>query len=160
MTRLTLAFAAGIAMLAGFVGTAQAQNCTPPSDATVTASELGHLVNVARSQRGVSQLSPRNELSQAAQVLACDIAATGNIGHRSSAGRNSAERVRVAGYNACLVAENLAWGYPRPSQIANGWLNSSGHNRNMLHPRARVFGVGLAQGGKGPIWVMIYATPC
>ena len=157
----TATIAAAAALVLGIATPAAAQSgCQAPQDANVMATNLLSLTNGARSGRGHPNLQIDRRLSVAAQTLACDIQRTGQISHVASDGSTSGSRVRRAGYQHCIVAENLAWGYPRPSQIANGWLNSSGHNRNMLHPRAREFGVGLAQGGKGPIWVMIYATPC
>ncbi|GGL60423.1 CAP domain-containing protein [Wenxinia marina] len=156
MRRVVLA----VGLLIGAAGAAHAQACALPASANDIAGQLGQLSNVARQRSGVPALSHDQRLSRAAQMLACDIAATGNVGHRTRAGQNSADRVASAGYRACLVAENLAWGYPQPGQIVNGWLSSSGHSRNMLHPRARQFGVGLAQGAQGPVWVMIYANPC
>lgn len=144
----------------GWVASAQAQACVQPAEVQNAAQSLARLTNGARAAVGRPGLQSSRALSQAAQVLACDIAATGQISHRTRAGQNSSDRVRTAGYRACLVAENLAWGYPRAETIVNGWLSSSGHNRNLLHPRTAEFGIGIAQGRIGPVWVMIYARPC
>ena len=156
--RTCLAVAAVLTLLSG---AALAQNgCVVPGDANRMATQLMALTNDLRAQNGRGQLGFDIRLSRAAQALACDIQRTGRYSHRASDGTNSQLRVRRAGYADCLVAENLAWGYPQPGQILHGWMTSTGHQRNMLHPRVRDAGIGIAQGLQGPIWVMVYADEC
>ena len=82
------------------------------------------------------------------------------FGHKGTDGSNSQYRVRQSGYRDCLVAGNIAWGYPNSSQIITGWMNSPGHRSNMLHPRAAEMGIGITAGPKGPNWVLVVARGC
>jgi uncharacterized protein YkwD len=99
-------------------------------------------------------------LGQAAMRHACDMVANDFFDHRGSDGSTSQRRVQAAGYRDCIVAENLAWGYPQSRQIIDGWMKSPGHRRNMLHPRIEEFGVGITQGPKGPYWVLVVGKSC
>ncbi len=148
-------------VLCFFAGQAAASNaCTTPSNVNAMASEIAAGVNANRRAYGQPALSFNRRLSQAAMKHACDMSVNGFFGHRGSDGSNSQARVRQAGYRDCLVAENLAWGYPNSQQIISGWMNSAGHRSNMLHPRAAEFGVAVTQGPKGPNWVLVVARGC
>ena len=148
-------------LVAGFASFgAQAAACTVPSAATDMVNGIAAGLNQARQSQGLARIGFNRQLAQAAQAQACDVAATGRFDHRGSDGSNSHTRVERTGYDTCLTAENLAWGFPDPSRIINGWMNSAGHRRNMLHPRIGEFGVGLAQGASGPVWVLVVARSC
>ncbi len=142
-------------------GQAAASNaCTTPANVNAMASEIAAGLNANRRAYGQPALSYNRSLSQAAMKHACDMSVNGFFGHRGSDGSNSQARVRQAGYRDCLVAENLAWGYPTSQQIISGWMNSAGHRSNMLHPRAAEFGVAVTHGAKGPNWVLVVARGC
>lgn len=141
-------------------GAAQAANCSQPGGMQKMASGIAAGLNQVRQSNGLPAIAFDRRLSSAAQVQACDIAVSGRFSHSGSDGSNSHGRVMQAGYNSCLTAENLAWGYPQPGQIISGWMNSAGHRANMLHPRVDAFGVGIAQGPNGPIWVLVVARGC
>jgi uncharacterized protein YkwD len=47
------------------------------------------------------------------------------------------------------VGENLAWGAGNraaPRAIVSAWTQSAGHRRNILQPRFRLIGIGIADG--------------
>lgn len=159
MNRLTLTLAAGALALIGTQANAST-GCSTPENVNAMASEIARGLNANRAANGFSQLSFNRRLGRAAQAHACDMARNNFFGHRGTDGSNSQVRVRAAGYQDCLVAENLAWGYPRSEQIITGWMNSAGHRSNMLHPRAEEFGVGITMGPKGPNWVLVVAKGC
>lgn len=73
--------------------------------------------------------------------------------HDSPGGDDLVDRVKRAGYlsgsSSWALAENIAWGsgsYATPRSIVNGWMHSSGHRDNILSPRFRHVGVGVARG--------------
>ena len=150
--------ACSIAFLAGQADASNA--CQTPVNVNALASEIAAGVNANRRAHGAPPLAFNRRLSRAAMKHACDMSLNGFFDHKGSDGSTVQKRARAAGYRDCLIAENLAWGYPRSSQIVNGWMNSSGHRRNMLHPRAAEFGVGISQGPKGPNWVLVVARGC
>jgi uncharacterized protein YkwD len=150
-----------VAMVSVFAGAAQAKNaCVTPANVNTLAVQLVDGINAARRTHGHANLNYNPTLGRAAMSHACDMVVHDFFGHTSSNGSNVQARVRDQGYHDCLVAENLAWGYPTVVQIVSGWMNSPGHRSNMLHPRATEMGVGITQGAKGPHWVLVLARPC
>ncbi len=141
--------------------TARAEaSCEIPANFNEMRNAIAVGVNASRQQNGLAALKYNQTLSQAAMGHACDMAQNAFFGHVGSNGSNSQARVRASGYRDCTVAENLAWGYPRPTQIINGWMNSAKHRSNMTHPRVSEMGIGITSGSKGPIWVLILARRC
>ena len=155
----TILSAAAI-LIASLFGTAASANCAIPENANAMATEIAAGLNASRRANGESSLRFNRELGRAAMRHACDMLANDFFAHQGSDGSNSHARVTRVGYNACIVAENIAWGYPRPEQIITGWMNSPGHRRNMLHPRIEEFGIGISQGPRGPYWVLVVGKEC
>ena len=155
-------FACIMAVMAlAFVGTsAAAADCVAPPNVNELATQIAAGLNQSRRNNGQLPLRFNRKLGQAAMVHACDMLVNDFFDHQGSDDTNSQARVRNAGYNDCIVAENIAWGYPRSEQIVDGWLNSPGHRRNMLHPRIEEFGVGITQGPRGPYWVLVVGKQC
>ena len=138
----------------------QAARCTLPPEASAMASRLLADTNALRVQSRLPALRYDPVLSRAAQQHACDMALNGLRSHRGSDGSTVQIRARRHGFRACTIAENIAWDYRRVEQVAEGWAASSGHRANMLHPRVVAVGVGLAQGARGPSWVLVLARGC
>lgn len=65
---------------------------------------------------------------------------------------NSAQCHRGLGHhvNPCGV-QNCGWNYPDASAVAQGWMNSPGHRRNLLSPSISQFGIAF---GPGPYWTL------
>ena len=158
MTRWAI-FAAGLAMTLWGTG-ATAQACVTPPNVNSMAGEIAAGLNASRRANGEAPLRFNRRLSRAAMSHACDMLVNDFFDHRGSDGSTSQHRVQATGYRDCIVAENLAWGYPQSSQIINGWMNSPGHRRNMLHPRIEEYGIGITQGPKGPYWVLVVGKRC
>jgi uncharacterized protein YkwD len=155
-----IGLAAGIAMSV-FAGAATAAtSCVAPPNVNELATQIAAGLNTSRRANGTAPLRFNRQLGQAAMVHACDMLVNDFFDHRGSNGSNSQRRVRDTGYEDCIVAENIAWGYPQPAQIITGWMNSPGHRRNMLHPRVQEFGIGITQGPDGPYWVLIVGKQC
>ena len=149
------------AMALSFLGTsAAAAICVAPPNVNQLATEIAAGLNQSRRANGEAPLRFNRRLGQAAMVHACDMGVNNFFDHRGTDGSRPAARVRNAGYDNCIVAENIAWGYPRSEQIVTGWLNSPGHRRNMLHPRIEEFGIGISQTSKGPYWVLVVGKQC
>lgn len=151
-----------LAVLAGlsFVGTSAFAECVAPPNVNQMATEIAAGLNQNRRANGQAPLRFSRTLGQAAMIHACDMSVNDFFHHRGTDGTNSQSRVQKLGYDNCIVAENLAWGYPRSEQIITGWMNSAGHRRNMLHPRLEEFGIGIASSAKGPYWVLVVGKQC
>ncbi len=153
-----LAFAAALTCFA--TQSHAANTCAVPGNADALASAIANGVNQMRAANGLRQLRYNPTLGRAALAHACDMEVNSFFDHHGSNGSNHHQRIAQAGYRDCLSAENLAWGYPDPNQIVTGWMGSPGHRFNMLHPDVREMGVAVAQGARGPIWVLELAKPC
>ncbi|WP_056036741.1 CAP domain-containing protein [Loktanella sp. 3ANDIMAR09] len=137
-----------------------ANACAAPGDSNAIATEIVNGVNQTRRARGLPPLGFNQRLAQASQDHACDMAIHAIRGHRGSDGSNAQLRARARGYRACTIAENVAWDFPRVAQVVNGWNASPGHLSNILHPRVSEMGVGVAQGAKGPTYVLVLGQSC
>ncbi|MGR3594685.1 MAG: CAP domain-containing protein [Limimaricola soesokkakensis] len=156
----TLGFAPEITGFSASIASAASSGCALPAEVNAKATRIASGLNAFRASQGLGRVTHDRDLSKAAQVQACDLARTGQFGHRGSDGSDHRVRLERTGYCAGISAENLAWGYPRASQIITGWQGSPGHRQVMELDRAREFGVGIAQGAKGPVWVLVMAQPC
>lgn len=143
-------------------GTSAAAQCATPDGVNALATEIAAGLNSSRRANGLNQLAFDRKLSIAAQGHACDMTQNDFFSHVGSDGSDVKARTRAAGHDDCFVGENIAWGFPRASQIVDGWMNSPGHRQNMLLQGVTKFGIGITKGAgsKGPNWVLLVARDC
>lgn len=130
---------------------------TAPVPAVEEEAQISALINQARSRHGLGALSYNGKLALAAQRHADDMVAKGYFSHTDQSGGRPSDRVRAAGYDYCVVAENLSNGYPTVHQAVLGWMGSEGHRANILSKKTTEIGVGVAPGG---MRVAVFASPC
>jgi uncharacterized protein YkwD len=107
------------------------------------------LVNRQRARAGLRKLSPDRRLRAAAQRHSRDMVARRYFDHTSPDGHTLMRRVTAAGYRASWAGENIAWGtagLATPAATVRAWMSSPGHRVNILTPRFRHSGVGVAIG--------------
>ena len=111
--------------------------------------------NHLREQEGRAPVKVNEALSKAAQSFAEYMADNDEYGHTAD-GREPADRVAAAGYDSCIVLENIAY-TENPEgvatddlakQIVESWEQSLPHRKNMLDPDVRDIGVGVAHSAK------------
>jgi uncharacterized protein YkwD len=109
------------------------------------------LVNNARGRNGLSRLRANDRLSAAAAAHSGDMVRKRYFGHTSRTGRDVVDRLTNFGYipgaTSWTVGENIAWGSggrSTPRSIVSAWMDSAGHRRNILSPRFREIGIGVA----------------
>jgi uncharacterized protein YkwD len=95
-------------------------------------------------------------LAKAARSHAKDMVARGYFSHDSANGASFVDRIRKAGYVPARafpsLGEDLAWGsgsLGTPREIVQSWMESPGHRANILNPRFREGGMGVAFGDPG-----------
>lgn len=106
------------------------------------------LVNAERTKRGMRALKSNARLAKAARRHAVDMVNRGYFAHGNFAGRIRATRY-LAGANGWMLAENIAWGsmhFATPKNVVSRWMGSPGHRANILNPRLREIGQGVARG--------------
>jgi uncharacterized protein YkwD len=135
--------------------------CSKPGNQGEIASQVAQMTNQFRRSMGLSQVKVSSALNKAAQAYACEMASNGNFSHVGANGSNVKTRATKAGYGkACMLAENIAWGYEGTEVVMNGWENSSKHRANLSHRKAKEIGIGLAYNGDTPYWVMMLGSKC
>jgi uncharacterized protein YkwD len=111
--------------------------------------------NQFRKQEKLRELEVNAELAKAAQAFAEFMAKTDKYGHEAD-GKKPAERASDAGYDYCIVSENIAYqlnsaGFTT-AELASGfmesWNESPPHRKNLLDPDIFDIGVGLARSDK------------
>lgn len=115
------------------------------------------LTNNRRRAHGCNNLGRNAALDEAAQTHTRKMANRNTLSHQLSGEASLGTRVRRAGYDWTLVAENIAAGYPTPEAVVRAWMGSAGHRRNILDCRYRHIGVGYAVSGRGtPYWTQVF----
>jgi uncharacterized protein YkwD len=126
------------------------------------AERARDLVNAYRRQRGLRPLKLQPALVEAARAHSRDLARWDRISHFGSDGSNPWDRVKRAGYNAKLAAENVGTGQITIEEVMKGWQASPGHNKNLLLPEAEHMGIALAHDSRTEFktfWTLVIASP-
>jgi hypothetical protein len=131
------------------------------ADADEAAKRVVERSNAFRAEQGLKPQQVDEALERAAREFARFMADTGKFGHTAD-GRPPAERASAAGYDYCMVLENLAYQYRSggfdsdalSQALVEGWKQSPEHRESLLEPAATQTGVGLAQGKDGR-WVAV-----
>ena len=119
------------------------------------------LINAYRKQHGLKPVALNAELTTAAKAHARDLAKWDRISHYGSDGSNPWDRVKRAGYNARVAAENVGTGQVSVDEVFKGWQESPGHNKNLLMPDVEHIGIALVQEPKTEFktfWVLAFGA--
>jgi uncharacterized protein YkwD len=130
-------------------------DCLRPADASTRVAQALAEVNSYRASAGLPGLSTDRKLEKTAENHACDMARMGHYSHIGSNGSELVDRLKAQNYRYRAANENV--GQFRPSTSAAGWwFNSPGHKANMLSPKIKSVGFGVAVGAdQKHYWVMV-----
>jgi uncharacterized protein YkwD len=120
------------------------------------------LINAYRKANGLKPLKLNTALTEAAKNHSRDLAKWDRISHFGSDGSNPWDRVKRAGYNAKLAAENVGTGQVTIDEVMKGWQTSPGHNKNLLLSDASDMGIALVQDNKTEFktfWTLVVGSP-
>lgn len=155
---IALALVAPLASPAAAAGSCRRESAWADVKGT-WASEVLALTNAHRATLGLSQLAPSASLTSAATWKAAHMAGFEYMAHDDPAppvARTWDQRIRDCGYSSG-AGENIAYGYRTPQAVFQGWLDSSGHRRNIENPSYKVVGVGAAVNSGGtPYWAQVF----
>lgn len=144
--------------------TACATDSQPPAQTTQTTSsgeeQIEKLTVSTRANAGVPAIRRSARLDAVARLQAVDMASNNFFSHTGSNGSTLMNRIDSVNYNACLAAENIAFGRYSEEILMEKWMDSPGHRRNMLHPNVREYGFAKDENSRFAYWVMVYARPC
>jgi hypothetical protein len=109
------------------------------------------LLNEEREGGGLLRVTENSILSTASQDYAVDMHENGYFSHTGRDGSSAGDRATAAGYQWSYISENLASGYKTEGGVIDAWMDSPGHEANMMDERAEDFGIGRA----GDTWVLM-----
>lgn len=121
-------------------------------------NEVLRLVNDQRTAVGLSKLTYRSDLQQAADIRAGEIVKT--FSHTRPNGTDfSTVFTEIGVTNYKNLGENIASGYDSPEAVMNGWMNSEGHKANILNPDFKGIIVGVKKiNNNSYAWVQLFIT--
>jgi uncharacterized protein YkwD len=152
---LLLAVAAGASPASAATVCSSADVPIAQASTVALANSALCLVNQERTSRGLRPLKLNMRLKKAATAHTRDMVARNYFAHEAPGGADFVDRIRKAGYIARVMpalGEDLAWGsgsLGTPRAIVKGWMDSPGHRANILFPKFREAGVGVAIGDPG-----------
>ena len=113
-----------------------------PADRTsATTGDPLDMVNALRRAHGLGPLRHEAHLTAAAQSQAANLARTGVLGHVGADGSTPIDRVRRAGYDPRVAAENVAGGQTSFAQALQMWRDGPSHEQNLLIADVRDVGI-------------------
>lgn len=117
--------------------------------------EVLDIVNVERAAEGLNPLKFDVDISACADVRAQEI--TSVFDHQRP---DSTPWYTIFNeMNVPIIStagENIAAGYPTPSSVMDGWMNSPGHRSNILNPDFKRLGVGIYVDNGRYYWVQLF----
>ncbi len=131
--------------------------------AQVQEAFLVKLTNENREKNNVSELNYSLVLEQAAQLKAQDMIKNQYFAHVSPNGKNPWYWLNQVNYKYQFAGENLAIDFYDTKEVAEAWMDSPTHRRNILNSKYTEIGIavdtGRYQGRKVAFVVQMFATP-
>jgi uncharacterized protein YkwD len=128
----------------------------PASASRYTAAEgrVFELINLQRQRQGLRPLVYNAQLDRMAKIQAENMARQQKMAHTlpGSSLPTLGDRARFVGYVYGRLAENVALGYPTAEAVVQGWMNSSGHRKNILDGGVVETGIGIARSSAGGLY--------
>lgn len=133
----------------------QAFDVHPPSY-VLTAYEAAvlRLINNTRRRYGLRELRHDRRLSQASRDHSHYMSRTGSFSHTSGVPGKYSFTDRAAAFGTSAISENIAWDGGGPQSVVNMWMNSPGHQANILDPSATTIGIGHS----GVYWTQMFGA--
>jgi uncharacterized YkwD family protein len=134
-------------------------NADDDNSAEAWEHKVLELTNAEREKNGLDPLVWNESLAELARAHSQDMVDRGFFSHNNPDGASPFDRMKAAGINYISAAENIAAGQASPEAVIESWMNSEGHRENILNPKLKELGVGLARGGQyGIYWTQNFAT--
>jgi uncharacterized YkwD family protein len=112
------------------------------------------LTNQEREKNGLPALKPDSEVMDVAQKKSRDMAKNGYFSHTSPTYGSPFEMLRESGVDFTTAAENIAEGQQSPDAVVDGWMNSSGHRKNIMNKDVTHIGIGYSKDGN--YWTQMF----
>lgn len=127
-------------------------------------SQVLAALNAYRAENGVGAYILNDQISEAAQAHAADMACNNLFFHNGSNGSTATSRVVASGYLASYVTENVYGSWPPlgPFDVIKWWASDASeprHNENLLSTRYVDIGIGYAFFNNFGYYVIDFAVP-
>lgn len=111
--------------------------------------EVLAIINEHRNSLGLKSLKMNQVILEEARMHSYNMA-TGTVGfgHDGFGDRVKRIKQKIGGGGG---SENVAYGYPTPQSVVNGWLSSSGHKKN-IEGNHDITGLGICRMNNGAIF--------
>jgi uncharacterized protein YkwD len=80
------------------------------------------------------------------------MADNGHFDHTGTDGSSFVDRIKATNYDGGPMGENIALGYRTEAAVMDGWINSSGHYKNIMKSSATDVGVARV----GNYWTQVF----
>lgn len=124
----------------------------------VEEAEVFRLVNLERQKAGLKSLKLSIEISNVARDKSKDMAYRNYFDHISPTFGSPFDMMRSYGIEFTYAAENIAKGYETPQSVMTGWMNSSGHKRNILNSNYNKIGIGYHKVNGTTYWTQMFTN--
>lgn len=123
-------------------------------------TECIRLINIERTNRGLSALQTNWELCRVARYKSQDMVLNNYFSHTSPTYGSPFTMMQSFGLKFSAGAENIAYGQRTAQEAVNGWMNSAGHRANILSSAYTHTGVGVAKKANGTLyWTQMFMKP-
>jgi uncharacterized protein YkwD len=124
---------------------------------TEAEAQMLVLLNRARTENGLEPVTMDPTIRDVGRGYAVTMFQQGFFAHLGQDGSTPFDRMRAGGVQFRAAGENLALA-PTVQVAHEGLMNSPGHRANILNPRYRRVGIGVADGGMhGKMFVQNFA---
>ena len=121
---------------------------------TAYEAQVLRLVNNERAKYGLSPLVQDSGATQVAHLRAKEIVQS--FSHTRPNGSSCFTAASELGVSYRSAGENIAYGYPTPEAVVNGWMNSEGHRKNILSSSFGKIGIGCYESGGVLYWSQFF----
>lgn len=121
---------------------------------TAYEAEVLRLVNEERTRYGLSPLMQDLGAAEVAHLRAKEIVQS--FSHTRPNGSSCFTAAKELGVSYRSAGENIAYGYPTPEKVVEGWMNSEGHRKNILSSSFSKIGIGCYQNNGILYWSQFF----
>ena len=131
--------------------------CVPSTAEKALIMEAFDLLNQHRASKGIAALTYDEKLEAAIEGHCHHMAAHDFFDHNAPESSVSSPWTRAAACGTSASGENIAAGQGTADGVMQSWINSPGHNANMLNSGFTRVGIGYFEGGSwGTYWGQIF----
>lgn len=121
---------------------------------TAYESEVLSLINAERAKYDLPPLVRDDGAAEVAHVRAKEIVKS--FSHTRPNGKSCFTAAEELGVSYRSAGENIAYGYPTPQKVVDGWMNSEGHRKNILSASFSKIGIGCYESNGVLYWSQFF----